>query len=118
VDPDPTPFFIDFKDAKKNIFSYFFLFICPQANHLQYKKFFAKILCKNDILQALYQSAQHIYEKIEGSGSGAGARSGSVPLTKDPDPGGPTTCGSCGSGSPTLLGLQSPSLTFHLIPTH
>ncbi len=38
-------------------------------------------------LQALYQSAQHLYEKRE--------RSGSVPL----DPGGPKTCG---SGSPRL----------------
>jgi hypothetical protein len=32
---DPTPFFIDFKDANKNIFSYFFLKTCP---HLQSKK--------------------------------------------------------------------------------
>ncbi len=46
-------------------------------------------------LQALFQSAQHIYEKREGSGHG------SVPLTNDPDPdpGGPKTCGCCGSGS-------------------
>ncbi len=30
--PDPTPFFSDFKDAKKLIFSYFFLKITyPQA---------------------------------------------------------------------------------------
>jgi hypothetical protein len=43
-DPDPTPdltpFFIEFHDAKKNIFvSYFFLITCPQAHHLQSKKF-------------------------------------------------------------------------------
>jgi hypothetical protein len=44
---------------------------------------FAKILCLIFILQALFQSAQHIYEKREGSGAGAG----SVP----PDPGGPKT---------------------------
>jgi hypothetical protein len=50
-DPDPTPdltpFFIDFKDAKK-ISSYFFLITCPQAHHLQSKKlfFFAKIVLK------------------------------------------------------------------------
>jgi hypothetical protein len=45
--PDPTPFFTNFKDAKKNIFSYFFLITCPQAHHLQSKKFncFANILC-------------------------------------------------------------------------
>ncbi len=51
TDPDPTPFFSDFKDAK------------------------------NFNLQALFQSAQKIYKKREGSGarsgSGSGARSGS-----------------------------------------
>jgi hypothetical protein len=62
--------------------------------------YFAKILCLNSILQALFQSAQHICGKKEGSGS--------VPLTNHPDPDGPKTCGSCGSrsgsgsGSPTL----------------
>jgi hypothetical protein len=39
-DPDPTldltSFFIDFRDAKRTIFSYFFLITCPQA-HLQSK---------------------------------------------------------------------------------
>ena len=34
------PFFINFKNAKKNLlFSYFFLRTCPQAHHLQSKKF-------------------------------------------------------------------------------
>jgi hypothetical protein len=38
--PDPTPFFIDCKDAKKKyFFSYFFLITRPQAPHLQSKKF-------------------------------------------------------------------------------
>jgi hypothetical protein len=32
--------------------------------------YFANIFCKNFILQALFQSAQHIYEKRKGSGSG------------------------------------------------
>jgi hypothetical protein len=40
---DPTPFFINFKDAKilffLHIFFIFFLFTCPQAHHLQSKKF-------------------------------------------------------------------------------
>ncbi len=36
--PDPPPFFIDFKDAKKKIFSYFFYL--PQAHHLQSKHYF------------------------------------------------------------------------------
>jgi hypothetical protein len=54
-------------------------------------QFFAKILCQNFILKALFQSAQHLYEKWEGAGSG------SIPLTlMDPDPGGPKT------GYPTL----------------
>ncbi len=38
-DPDPTQFFIDFKDVKKYFLSYFFLITCPQAHHLQSKKF-------------------------------------------------------------------------------
>jgi hypothetical protein len=34
--PDPTPFIIDFKDAKKIIFLHiFFLITYPQAHHLQ-----------------------------------------------------------------------------------
>jgi hypothetical protein len=37
--PDPNAFFIDFKDAKKLIFSYFVLITCPQAHHVQSKKF-------------------------------------------------------------------------------
>ncbi len=84
--PDPTPFFIDLNDEKKNIFfSYFFhiFFLYLAHRHI--------IFC---ILQALFQCAQHIYEKREGFGSG------SVPLTDgDPglDPGGPKACGSCGS---------------------
>jgi hypothetical protein len=46
---------------------------------------FAKVLHYNFILQALFQSAQHIYEKREGSGSGSvpltnGSRSGSGSL--------------------------------------
>jgi hypothetical protein len=32
-----------------------------------------KLLCENVILQALFQSAQHIYEKREGSGAGSGS---------------------------------------------
>ncbi len=82
MDPDPTPSFIEFKDAK-SIFFHIFLRTCPQAHHLQSKKvnFLLKLLCSNVILQALFQSARHIYEKREGSGS--------VPLTN-------------GFGSPTL----------------
>ncbi len=47
--PDPTSFFIDFKDANKIpvFISYFFLITSQQAHHLQSKKYviFAKIFC-------------------------------------------------------------------------
>ncbi len=67
---DPTPLFSDFKDAKKLFFlCNFFLITYPQAYYLQSYKIFAEILCKNFILQALFQSAQHLYEKREGSRS-------------------------------------------------
>ncbi len=76
MDPDPTldltPFFSDFKDTKKLFFSYFFSYNLPTGTLSSVLKilFFAKVLCYNFILQALFQSAQHIYEKREGSGSG------------------------------------------------
>ncbi len=38
MDPDRTTFFINFNDAK-NIFFPIFLKSCPQAHHLQTKKF-------------------------------------------------------------------------------
>ncbi len=56
MDPDPDPnldltlFLSDFKDAKKYIFSYFFLKICLKAHYIKSKKcnfvlkFLAKIL--------------------------------------------------------------------------
>jgi hypothetical protein len=38
--PDPTSFVTDLKDTKIFFFSsYFFLLTCPQAHHLQSKKF-------------------------------------------------------------------------------
>jgi hypothetical protein len=59
--PDPTPFFSDFKDAKQN--SYFFLITIWSILKI-------KILCKNFILQAFLQYSQHLYEKREESRSG------------------------------------------------
>jgi hypothetical protein len=60
-DPDPTPdptlFFIDFKD--KIFFSYFFLITRPQVHNPQYTKF--HFLLKF-YLQAIFQSAQRIYD--------------------------------------------------------
>jgi hypothetical protein len=64
-DPDPTPFFIDFKDAKKNLSSFFCLLTSPQAHYLQSKlfKFFAKILCTNFICRHYFRPLKkHIYE--------------------------------------------------------
>jgi hypothetical protein len=78
MDPDPTPFFSDFKDKKViNFRSYIFLITYPQAHHLQSYKinfllkflfnfYFASII-------SLFQSAEHLYEKREGSGSAAGS---------------------------------------------
>jgi hypothetical protein len=69
--PDPTPFFSDFKEAKKIFFPKVFssnLYAGTLSPVLK-MYFFAKILRKNFILQALFQSAQHLYEKREGSGS-------------------------------------------------
>jgi hypothetical protein len=83
--PDPTPFFSDIENAKKNFLHIFFFHIIFILKNL----FIDKILFKNFILMALFQSTEHIYENREGSGSG------SVSLM-DPDPGGPKTCGSCG----------------------
>jgi hypothetical protein len=61
--PDLTPFFCDFKDAKKLIFYIFFLITYPQAHIVSLKFNF-------------YQNfASIIYEKREGSGAG------SIPLT-------------------------------------
>jgi hypothetical protein len=77
MDPaqDPTPFIIHFKDARKNLFSYNF----PTGT-----SFLQKFCVKLYFLRTLFQSAQHIYEKREGSGAG----SESAPLTSvvDPDP--------------------------------
>jgi hypothetical protein len=69
--------FSDFKVANF-FFTYFFLIIYPQAHYLQSKKynFLLKFLFYNFILQLLFQSAQHLYENREGSGS--------VPLTNGP----------------------------------
>jgi hypothetical protein len=68
--PDPTPFF---SDLGMQIFvKHFFSYNLPAGTlSTQVKiKYFAKILCYNFILQALFQSAQHLYEKKEGSGAG------------------------------------------------
>ncbi len=73
---DPTSFFSDFTAAKKLFLFHIFSFNLPTgilSSVLKFFFFLLKMLCKNFILQALCQSAQHIYEKREGSRS--------VPLT-------------------------------------
>ncbi len=70
---DPTPFFNDFKDAKKWFFSYFFLQTCPQANHLQLKKLsFLQKFC----VQMLFCSVEGLYCKRRGEDTLAGRRGG------------------------------------------
>jgi hypothetical protein len=94
--PDPNPFFIDFKDAKK-MFPIFFHITCPQANHLQSIKFnyLLKICVKILFCRNYFSPLNTFMRKESGAGSGSGA--GSVPLTNgsgsgrpkkhaDPDP--------------------------------
>jgi hypothetical protein len=57
MDPDPTSFFSDFKDAKRIFFHIFFLSPSPVLK--------IKVFAKNFILQALFQSVQNLYEKRE-----------------------------------------------------
>ncbi len=83
--PDPTPFFIDFKDAKRK--SYFFLITCPQAHHLQSKKFNFLLTCS---LKMLF--CRHYFSPLN-----TFMRKGKDP-EPDPciwimDPEGPKTCG-------------------------
>ncbi len=53
----------------QHFFSYFFLMTYPQARYLQSLKFnfLLKFCVKIPILLTLFQSAQHLYEKREGS---------------------------------------------------
>jgi hypothetical protein len=74
MNPDPTPFFTDFKDEKKFYFTFFSYNVPTGTSSLDKKLIF---LLK-------FYFAGDIYEKREGSGAG------SVPLTN-------------GSGSATLL---------------
>ncbi len=57
-DPDPTPFFSDFKDGKKNFISVFFSYNLTTAT--------LSSDLKNFVLPALFQFSQHIYKKREG----------------------------------------------------
>ncbi len=71
MDPDPTP--DPTSTMQKKIFIIVFSYNLPAGiwSSVLKIKFFVKILCYNFILQALFQSPQHLYEKREGSGSGS-----------------------------------------------
>ncbi len=56
---DPTTFLSDFKDVKKKFFS----------NNLPAG--IKSSVLYSFILQALFQSGQHLYEKMDGPGSGS-----------------------------------------------
>ncbi len=94
LDPDPTSFLINFKDATKHMFvSNFFRITCQQAHHLQSKKFnFLPKFC----VKILF--CWHNFSPLNTS-----MRKGKEPdpdpwlWLMDPDPGAPKTCG---SGSP------------------
>jgi hypothetical protein len=89
---DPTPSPGTLRMQKKDFFI-FFSYNLPSGtlSSVLIILFLAKILCKNFILQTLFQSAQHLYEKREGSGSGSipltnRSRSGRPKKHADPDP--------------------------------
>ncbi len=63
---DPTHFFSDFKDAKKDTFFIFFSYILPAgtlSTVVKFNSLLKKNFVLNFILQALFQSVQHISEK-------------------------------------------------------
>ncbi len=71
ADPDPTPdqtyFFSDFKDAKNNIFSYFFLITCQQvrtSSSVWKAKFFAKLFVLKFYFAGIFSVRwTHLWEK-------------------------------------------------------
>jgi hypothetical protein len=107
MDPDPTPFFHWFLRTQKNNFfhnfSYFFLIFCPQAHHLQPKKFNLLLkFCAKNLFCRLY------FSPLKNTFMWKGKDPDPYLWLIDPDPGGPKTCGSgSGSGSPTLIYLFS-----------
>ncbi len=69
-------FFIDFKDAKKYLFSFFFLIACP-AYQLQSKKlnFLLKLCFKILFCRHYFSPLNTFIRKRKGSGSGSGSAS-------------------------------------------
>jgi hypothetical protein len=98
-DPDPVIFVIDLQDAIKTKYfiKNFMLISLLLKVHLHH---FAKIKRQKEVTKQKYQGFSYSFcLMIEGS------RAGSIHLTNDPDPdpGGPKTYLSDGSGSATLL---------------
>ncbi len=105
--PDPTPFFSEFKDAKRYMFFIVFSYNLPTgtlSSDLKILKidFFAKILCKILIFKHYFSLLNTLMRK------GKDPNPDPVPYRwlMDPDPWGPKTCG-CGSGSGSLTRCQS-----------
>jgi hypothetical protein len=83
--PDPTPFFSDFKDAKKIFFPIFFSYNLPTGTATSVLKFNLLKFCVKILFCKYY------FRKVK---------------DPDTDPGGQKTCGSYGFGSPTLCKRQ------------
>ena len=105
-DPDPTPdltpFFSDFKDAKKLFFFHFFLITYPQAHYLQSKKL--KVLLKFCV--KILFCGQYFSPLITCMWKGKDPEPDPYLWLMDPNPdsGGPKTCESGSvSGSPILV---------------
>ncbi len=95
--PDPTPFFSDFKNAKKNFI--FFSYNLPEGTFSLKNLIFLLHFCVKILLCKHYFSLHNTF-----------MRKGKDPdpylWLLDPDPRSPKTCGS-GSGSPTLARIMT-----------
>jgi hypothetical protein len=102
MDPDPTPFFSDFKDAKKLSYFIFFLITYQQAHYSQSKKLIFLLKYGVKILFCKVYFSQ--LNTLMREGKDLEPDPDPYLLILDPDPGDPKTCGSgSGSGSPTLV---------------
>ncbi len=98
---DPTPFFIEFEDAKKNIFFqiHFFLLTCAQVHRLQSKKFnFLLKFC----VQMLF--CRHYFSPLN-----TFMRKG-----KEPDPDPHLLTNGSGSGRPKNMRIRIPNTALYI----
>ncbi len=104
MDPDPAPFFRDFKDVKNNFFSFiFFLITYPQAYYLQSWKlnFLLKFWVKILFFKQFFSQLNTLMRRRQDSEPDPDLDP--CLWRMDPDPGGPKNA----SGSPTLLPTQN-----------